>query len=47
VNKSGLYSEFSGKEELFLESLRFWLDRLPSLGFLIAEPLGDPDRRSH
>jgi AcrR family transcriptional regulator len=28
VNKSGLYSEFSGKEELFLESLRFYLDRL-------------------
>jgi AcrR family transcriptional regulator len=40
VNKSGLYSEFSGKEELFLESLRFYLDRLPSLGFLMAEPLG-------
>jgi AcrR family transcriptional regulator len=40
VNKSGLYSEFSGKEELFLESLRFYLDRLPSLGFLTAEPLG-------
>src|ERR1700722_14925250 len=40
VNKSGLYSEFSGKEELFLESLRFYLDRLPSLGFLRAEPLG-------
>jgi len=28
-------------------SLRFYLDRLPSLGFLIAEPLGDPDRRGH
>jgi TetR/AcrR family transcriptional regulator, copper-responsive repressor len=40
VNKSGLYSEFSGKEELFLESLRFYLERLPSLGFLRAEPLG-------
>jgi TetR/AcrR family transcriptional regulator, copper-responsive repressor len=40
VNKSGLYSEFSGKDELFLESLRFYLDRLPSLGFLMAEPLG-------
>src|ERR1700687_5742621 len=40
VNKSGLYSEFSGKEELFLESLRFYLDRLPSLGFLMAVPLG-------
>jgi AcrR family transcriptional regulator len=40
VNKSGLYSEFSGKEELFLESLRFYLDRLPSVGLLRAEPLG-------
>src|ERR1700722_4258597 len=39
-NKSGLYAEFSGKEECFLESLRFSLDRLPSLGFLKVEPLG-------
>jgi AcrR family transcriptional regulator len=40
VNKSGLYSEFSGKEELFLESLRFYLDRLPQLSLLTVEPLG-------
>jgi AcrR family transcriptional regulator len=40
VNKSGLYSEFSGKEDLFLESLRFYLDHLPPLSLLIAEPLG-------
>src|ERR1700733_9669984 len=40
VNKSGLYSEFSGKEELFLESLRFYLDRLPQLTLLTVEPLG-------
>jgi TetR/AcrR family transcriptional regulator, copper-responsive repressor len=40
VNKSGLYSEFSGKEELFLESLRFYLERLPSRELLIIEPLG-------
>ena len=39
VNKSGLYAEFSGKEELFLESLRFYLDRMP-LGLLMVEPLG-------
>jgi TetR/AcrR family transcriptional regulator, copper-responsive repressor len=39
VNKSGLYSEFSGKEELFLESLRFYLDRM-QLGLLRVEPLG-------
>jgi TetR/AcrR family transcriptional regulator, copper-responsive repressor len=40
VNKSGLYAEFSGKEELFLESLRFYLDRLPQLSLLMVEPLG-------
>ena len=40
VNKSGLYSEFSGKEDLFLESLRFYLDRLPTLCLLPVEPLG-------
>src|ERR1700721_1292937 len=40
VNKSGLYSEFSGKEDLFLESLRFYLDRLPQLSLLTVEPLG-------
>jgi AcrR family transcriptional regulator len=40
VNKSGLYSEFSGKEELFLESLRFYLDHLPQLSLLTVEPLG-------
>jgi AcrR family transcriptional regulator len=38
VNKSGLYSEFSGKEDLFLESLRFYLDRLPQLSLLTVEP---------
>jgi TetR/AcrR family transcriptional regulator, copper-responsive repressor len=40
VNKSGLYSEFAGKEELFLESLRFYLERLPSIRLLTVEPLG-------
>ena len=40
VNKSGLYSEFSSKEELFLESLRFYLDRLQQRGLLTAEPPG-------
>ena len=40
VNKSGLYSEFSGKEELFLESLRFYLDRVAPHGLLMVEPLG-------
>src|SRR5580704_8071365 len=40
VNKSGLYSEFSGKEELFLESLRFYLDRVAQHRLLMVEPLG-------
>ena len=40
VNKSGLYSEFSGKEELFVESLRFYLDRVARIGMLMVEPLG-------
>jgi AcrR family transcriptional regulator len=40
VNKSGLYSEFSGKEELFLESLRFYLDRVAPSGLLMVEPVG-------
>ena len=40
VNKSGLYSEFSGKEDLFLESLRFYLDRVAQIGLLAVEPLG-------
>ena len=40
VNKSGLYSEFSGKEELFLESLRFYLDRVAQIGLLAVEPPG-------
>jgi AcrR family transcriptional regulator len=40
VNKSGLYTEFSGKEELFLESLRFYLDRMPQITLLMVEPSG-------
>ncbi len=40
VNKSGLYAEFSGKEELFLETLRFYVDRMPQLALLMVEPLG-------
>src|SRR6185295_10529527 len=41
VNKSGLYAEFSGKEDLFLESLRFYLNRMPQQRALLAvEPLG-------
>jgi TetR/AcrR family transcriptional regulator, copper-responsive repressor len=40
VNKSGLYSEFKGKEDLFVQSLRYYQDNL-ELGELLArEPLG-------
>jgi AcrR family transcriptional regulator len=40
VNKSGLYAEFAGKEDLFLQSLSFYLDRLQQRGLLTVEPLG-------
>src|SRR5260370_42064355 len=39
VNKSGIYSEFSGNEELFLQSLRFYLDRAAQLRLLMVERL--------
>jgi AcrR family transcriptional regulator len=37
VNKSGLYSEFKDKEDLFLQSLQYYLEKK---GLLTAEPLG-------
>jgi AcrR family transcriptional regulator len=40
VNKSGLYSEFRDKEDLFLEVLRHYLESLAKRGFLTKEPLG-------
>jgi AcrR family transcriptional regulator len=40
VNKSGLYSEFKGKEDLFLQSLQYYLDNHELPGLLTAEPLG-------
>ena len=40
VNKSGLYSEFESKEELFLASLRHYLQRRPESALLSSEPLG-------
>ncbi|HEY0793996.1 MAG TPA: TetR/AcrR family transcriptional regulator [Chthoniobacterales bacterium] len=40
VNKSGLYAEFNGKEDLFVQSLRYYLERLEKQGLLTAEPLG-------
>src|ERR1700732_779771 len=40
VNKSGLYSEFEDKEDLFVQSLRYYLEGLEKKGLLTAEPLG-------
>jgi TetR/AcrR family transcriptional regulator, copper-responsive repressor len=40
VNKSGLYSEFKDKEDLFLESLKHYLERVPTFEILTKEPLG-------
>jgi TetR/AcrR family transcriptional regulator, copper-responsive repressor len=40
VNKSGLYSEFEGKEDLFVQSIRYYLENLEKKGLLTAEPLG-------
>jgi TetR/AcrR family transcriptional regulator, copper-responsive repressor len=40
VNKSGLYSEFRDKEDLFLACLRHYLERQGKRGFLTKEPLG-------
>jgi AcrR family transcriptional regulator len=40
VNKSGLYSEFKGKEDLYLSALRHYLQNRANEGVLIREPLG-------
>ena len=40
VNKSGLYSEFKDKDDIFLESLRLYRQTSPIYGILIREPLG-------
>jgi TetR/AcrR family transcriptional regulator, copper-responsive repressor len=40
VNKSGLYSEFKGKEDLFVQSLRYYVDNLELGPLLASEPLG-------
>jgi hypothetical protein len=34
VNKSGLYSEFKDKEDLFVQSLRYYLENLEEQGLL-------------
>jgi TetR/AcrR family transcriptional regulator, copper-responsive repressor len=40
VNKSGLYAEFANKEDLFLQSLQYYLDEQEKQGTLTATPLG-------
>jgi AcrR family transcriptional regulator len=40
VNKSGLYSEFRDKEDLFVECLRYYLASQQKRGLLTEEPLG-------
>jgi TetR/AcrR family transcriptional regulator, copper-responsive repressor len=40
VNKSGLYSEFKDKGDLFMQSLQYYLESLENKGLLTAEPLG-------
>ena len=40
VNKSGLYSEFESKEDLFLACLRYYLNTRTGYALLSAEPLG-------
>lgn len=40
VNKSGLYSEFKNKEDLFLEALRHYYSHRGGREQLLSEPLG-------
>jgi TetR/AcrR family transcriptional regulator, copper-responsive repressor len=40
VNKSGLYAEFTDKEDLFVQCLGYYLEGLEKKGLLTAEPLG-------
>jgi TetR/AcrR family transcriptional regulator, copper-responsive repressor len=46
VNKSGLYTEFRDKEDLFVACLRHYLESQEKRGFLTREPLaGRTSRR--
>src|SRR5271168_2391546 len=40
VRKSGLYTEFKDKEDLFVESLRRYFEVLMARGYLTKQPLG-------
>jgi AcrR family transcriptional regulator len=46
VNKSGLYSEFASKEEIFLESLKYYLSQRDG-SILMREPLGWENIRAY
>ena len=40
VNKSGLYAEFKDKEDLFMQSLQYYLDSLEKKGTADSRALG-------
>lgn len=40
VNKSGLYAEFKDKGDLYLSSLRYYVDHRASEGLLVQQPPG-------
>lgn len=40
VNKSGLYSEFKDKEDIFLECMKHYRDQSPVIEILNKQPLG-------
>jgi TetR/AcrR family transcriptional regulator, copper-responsive repressor len=40
VNKSGLYTEFKDKDEIFLESLRHYLNTRGGDNILLSDPMG-------
>lgn len=40
VNKSGLYTEFRNKEDIFIESLRHYLETRGGMAILSTHPLG-------
>jgi TetR/AcrR family transcriptional regulator, copper-responsive repressor len=40
VNRSGLYSEFEDKEDLFVQSLQYYLNAQAKRGLLTHDPLG-------
>jgi AcrR family transcriptional regulator len=47
VNKSGLYSEFRDKDDLFLETLRYYIETSQIKNTLTTEPLGWSNVRSY